>query len=84
MKKIPTLFKREFSPDNKKKRIINVKKDKCERGLLYSIVRFLWPIGIAATIMGFIMFLEHDLIYEACLQALTLMMMIYVWPKMKD
>ena len=61
-----------------------MKKDKCERGLLYPIVRFLWPVGIAAPLMGFIIFLGHDLIYEACLQALTLMMMIYVWPKMKD
>lgn len=61
-----------------------MKKDKCERGLLYPIVRFLWPVGIAATLMGFIIFLGHHLIYEACLQALTLMMMIYVWPKKEE
>ena len=66
------------------KRIINMKNDKCERGLLYPIVRFLWPLGIAAALMGFIILLGHDLIYEASLQALMLMMMIYVWPKMKD
>ena len=52
-----------------------------ERGILYHIVRFLWPLGIAATFVGFIMFLRQGLIYEACLQAFTLLMMIYVWPK---
>lgn len=61
-----------------------MKKDKCERGLLYPIVRFLWPLGVAATLIGFIIFLRHGLIYEACLQAFTLLMMIYVWPKKEE
>ena len=55
-----------------------------ERGILYHIVRFLWPIGVAATFVGFIMFLRLGLIYEACLQGFILFMQIYVWPKKED
>ena len=66
------------------KRTLFVKKEKCERGLLYPIVRFLWPLGVAATLIGFIIFLRHGLIYEACLQSLTLLMMIYVWTKKEE
>lgn len=55
-----------------------------ERGILYHIVRFLWPIGVAATFVGFILFLGHGLIYEACLQAFILLMQVYVWPKNEE
>jgi hypothetical protein len=55
-----------------------------ERGILYHIVRFLWPIGVAATFVGFIMFLRLGLIYEACLQGFIFLMQIYVWPKKED
>ena len=66
------------------RRITDMEDDKCERGLLYPIVRFLWPFGVAATLVGFIMFLRHGLIYEACLQAFILLMQVYVWPKKED
>ena len=66
------------------RRINDMEKDKCERGLLYPVVRFLWPLGVAATFVGFIIFLQHGLKYEACLQAFTLLMMIYVWPKKEE
>ena len=55
-----------------------------ERGILYHIVRLLWPFGVAATFVGFIIFLRHGLIYEACLQAFILLMQVYVWPKKEE
>ena len=66
------------------RRIIDMEKDKCERGLLYPIIRFLWPISVAATLVGFVILLKHGLKYEACLQAVVLLMQIYVWPKKEE
>ena len=61
-----------------------MKEDKCERGLLYPIIQFLWPISVAANLVGFVILLKHGLIYEACFQAFILLMQIYVWPKKEE
>ena len=55
--------------------------EKLERGMLSYIVECLWPVGVAGALMAIVIFADKGMVYESCIQGVTLALMLYVWPK---
>jgi hypothetical protein len=50
-----------------------------ERGVLYRIVKWAWPVGTAASIASFALFAANGLIYDAAVQGVIAASMVYIW-----
>ncbi len=47
--------------------------------LFHALMQTLWPIGMAGPLIGLVIFAGQHKVYEACLQGLSLALMLYGW-----